>query len=62
MQIRRSSGVGGVNFSLKRLISQKPPDNFFLFWCTASLGRYPYTVKIWIWLNHSKGHSKRSER
>ena len=35
---------------------------FFLFWCTASFGRYPCTVKIWIWLNNSKGHFKRSER
>ena len=32
------------------------------FWCTASLGRYPCTVKIWIWLNHPKGHFKISER
>ena len=53
-----------VNFSLfKNWISQKLPDNYFsIFWCIASLGRYPCTVKIWIWLNHPKGHFKRSER
>ena len=44
------------------LISQKGPDNFFSFLATASVGRYPCTVIIWICLNHSKGHFKRSER
>ena len=44
-----------VNFSLKRLISQKLPDNFFLFWCTVSLGRYQCTVNVLIWLNRPKG-------
>ena len=27
---------------------------FFLFWYEASLGRYQFAVKIWIWLKHSK--------
>ena len=44
-----------VNFSLKILLSQKRHDNFVLFRCTASLGRYPCTVKIWMWLNHPNG-------
>ena len=44
----------GVNFSIKILSSQKLPDNFSSFWCTASLGRYPGTVKIWIWFDHPK--------
>ena len=37
---------------------------FFLFWHVhvASLGWYQCIVKIWIWLNHPKGHFKRSER
>ena len=67
MKIRpSSSSVVSVNFHLKYyiyiLISQKRPYNFFRFWCTASSGRYPCTVKIWIWLNQPKGHFKRSER
>ena len=41
------------------LISQKWPYNFFsFFWCTVSLGRYQYTVKILIWLNRPRGHFK----
>ena len=51
-----------VNLSLKILIYQKRPDNFYFFWCTTSFGRYPCTVKIWIWLSHPKGHFNRSER
>ena len=51
-----------VNFSIKSLISQKLSDNFFLFWHVASLGWYQCIVKIWIWLNHPKGHFERSER
>ena len=46
----------GVSFSLKILIYQ------FHFWCTAFLGRYPCTVKIWILLNHPKGNFNRSEK
>ena len=53
-----SSSVVGVNLSLKILISQKRTDNFF----PASLGRYPCTVQIWIWLNHPKCHFKMPER
>ena len=52
-----------VNFSIKSLISQKLSDNFFsFFWHVASLGWYQCIVKIWIWLNHPKGHFERSER
>ena len=56
---RRPSSV--VNFSIKSLISQKLADNFF-FCHVASLGWYQCIVKIWIWLNHPKGHFERSER
>ena len=58
MPIRPSSVV---NFSIKSLISQKLSDNF-LFWHVASFGWYQCIVKIWIWLNHPKGHFERSER
>ena len=43
----RPSSVVVVNFSLKILIYQKLPDNFFLFWYIASLGRRPmYCINI----------------
>ena len=56
--VRRPSST----FSIKSLISQKLSDNFFLFWHVASLGWYQCIVKIWIWLNHPKGHFEMSER
>ena len=62
MPSRPSSSVVSVNSLLKILIDQKRHDNFFMFWCTAFLGRCPCTVKIWNWLNHLKCHFKRSER
>ena len=59
---RPSSSVVCRQLSLKILFSQERPNNFCsFFWCTASLaclGRYPCTVKIWIRLNHPKGHLK----
>ena len=62
MPIRPSSS-SVINFSLKSLISQKlSGKTFFLFWHVASLWWYQCIVKIWIWLNHPKGHFKRSER
>ena len=45
MQIRPSSGVGGVNFSLKILISQKPPDNFFSVFVYSFLRKVPMYCK-----------------
>ena len=60
--VRRRPSSSVVNFSIKSLISQKLFDNFFSFWHVASLGWYQCIVKIWIWLNHPKGHFKRSER
>ena len=39
------SSVVVVNFSLKRLISQKWPDNFFLLWDGASSGKVPMYCK-----------------
>ena len=45
-----------VNFSIKSLISQK----LSVFWHVSSLGWYQCIVKIWIWLNHPKGHLERS--
>ena len=40
----------------------RPTGLLFLFWHVASSGWYPCIVKIWIWLNHPKGHFERSER
>ena len=57
--VRRLSSSS--TFHLKYYFIKNGLITFFLFWCTASLGRYPCTVKIWIWLNHPKGHFKRSE-
>ena len=60
MPIRPSSVV--VNFSIKSLISQKLSDNFFYFLACSFLRMVQCIVKIWIWLNHPKGHFERSER
>ena len=56
--VRPSSSVRpSSTFQLKACLI-----TFFLFWHVASLGWYQCIVKIWIWLNHPKGHFERSER
>ena len=47
-------------FQLKAWFLQNCLITFFLFWHVASLGWYQCIVKIWIWLNHPKGHFERS--
>ena len=49
-------------FQLKAWFLKNCLITFFLFWHVASLGWYQCIVKIWIWLNHPKGHFERSER
>ena len=49
-------------FQLKAWFLKNCLITFFLFWYVASLGWYQCIVKIWIWLNHPKGHFERSER
>ena len=49
-------------FQLKAWFLNNCLITFFLFWYVASLGWYQCIVRIWIWLNHSKGHFERSER
>ena len=66
MPIRPSSVVVVVrrrlsSTSIKSLISQKLSGNFFSFLACSFLRMVP-NVKIWIWLNHPKGHFERSER
>ena len=47
-------------FQLKAWFLKNCLITFFLFWHVASLGWYQCIVKIWIWLNHPKGHFERS--
>ena len=56
--------MGGFPSRLQNLSSGaiRPGGLLFLFWHVASLGWYQCIVKIWIWLNHPKGHFERSER
>ena len=56
--VRRPSST----FQLKAWFLKNCLITFFLFWHVASLGWYQCIVKIWIWLNHSKGHFSRSKR
>ena len=49
-------------FQLKAWFLKNCLITFFLFWHVASLGWYQCIVKIWIWLNHPKGHFERSQR
>ena len=56
--VRRPSST----FQLKAWFLKNCLITFFLLWHVASLGWYQCIVKIWIWLNHPKGHFKRSER
>ena len=56
--VRRPSST----FQLKAWFLKNCLITFFLFWHVASLGWYQCIVKIWIWLNHPKGHFERSER
>ena len=67
--VRRPSSVVVVRrrpssstFQLKAWFLKNCLITFFLFWHVASLGWYQCIVKIWIWLNHPKGHFERSER
>ena len=66
MPIRPSSVVRrrrpSSTFQLKAWFLKNCQITFFLFWHVASLGWYQCIVKIWIWLNHPKGHFERSER
>ena len=63
--VRRPSSVvrrPSSTFQLKAWFLKNCLIAFFLFWHVASLGWYQCIVKIWIWLNHPKGHFERSER
>ena len=67
MPIRPSSSVvvrrrPSSTFQLKAWFLKNCLITFFRFWHVASLGWYQCIVKIWIWLNHPKGHFERSER
>ena len=54
---RRRRRPSSSTFHFKSLFLKNCLITFFLFWHGASLGRYQY-CKIWIWLNHPKGHFK----
>ena len=59
---RRRRRRPSSTFQLKARFLKNCLITFFLFWHIASLGWYLCIVKIWIWLNHPKGHFERSER